>query len=149
MKRIGKKEKSIKYHKRPGVYVIIERDEDDKIAIVTDNPNVFFFLGGGIEKGELTIEALRREIIEESGFSITKVEFFDKVKSYCYSDINGYMDIEATFYTAKFDKKIAQPIEHDLEILWVNPQDYIGKLYHEYQNHILLRYIESKKNCGF
>lgn len=144
MKRIGKKKSKVDYYKRPSTYVIIERDKDDKIAIATDNPNVFFFLGGGIEKDEITIEALKREVIEESGYSITKVEFFDKVSSYCYSETNGYMDIDATFYIAKFDQKIAEPKERDHKIIWVSPQEYQDKLFHKYQNYILSKFISCR-----
>ena len=58
MIRIGKKIEGIQYTKRPGAYAIIERKEDNKIAIATDGE--YFFLGGGIEKGETEIDALRR-----------------------------------------------------------------------------------------
>lgn len=145
MKRIGKKIESVMYNKRPGAYVIIERDEDDKIAIATDAIDVYFFLGGGIEENEIAEDALKREVIEESGYSLKNLKFFDKVKSWCHSEVNGYMDVEATIYIANFDKIIAKPIEEDHKIIWVNPYEYKDKLYHEYQRYILNKYILTKK----
>lgn len=142
--RIGKKIENKEYYKRPGAYVIVERDEDDKIAIVTDNVDVYFFLGGGIEKNETELESLRREVIEESGYTLSNVRFFDKVFSYCYSEANGYMDVEATIYIAKFENKIAEPIEKDHKLMWVNPDEYKEKLYHEYQRYILNEYVKQK-----
>lgn len=68
MKIIGNKDANIEYKKRPGAYAIITRKEDDKIGIVTDGD--FLFLGGGIEEGETELDALKRELIEESGYSI-------------------------------------------------------------------------------
>ena len=59
MIRIGTKIENVQYAKRDGVYAIIERENDNKIAIATDGD--YFFLGGGIEEGETEIEALRRE----------------------------------------------------------------------------------------
>ena len=143
--RIGNKIDGIKYNKRPGAYAIIERDEDDKIAIVTDNIDVYFFLGGGIEKNETKETALIREVIEESGYALKDIKLFDNVSSYCYSEANGYMDIEATIYIAKFDKKVAEPIEKDHKLMWVSPLEYKDKLYHEYQRYILNKYLNTKK----
>lgn len=142
--RIGKKIDNKEYYKRPSVYAIIEREEDNKIAIVSDNPDVYFFLGGGIEKDETEVEALKREIIEESGYSLSDIKIFDKICSYCYSDTNGYMDIEATIYIAKFNTKIAEPIEKDHKLMWVDPNEYKDKLFHEYQRYILNKYVEQK-----
>lgn len=143
MKRIGKKIQNVKYNKRDGSYVIIERDEDSKIAIATDG--VYFFLGGGIEKDETELEALKREVIEESGYTLTNIRYFDKVSSWCYSEEKGYMDVTATFYIAKFDKKIVNPIEENHKVIWVNPMEYKDKLYHEYQRYILSEYISKRE----
>lgn len=149
MKRIGKKIENTIYNKRPGAYVIIESDEDDKIAIATDAVGVYFFLGGGIEENETPEEALKREVIEESGYSLKNIILFDKVASWCYSETRGYMDVEATIYIANFDKKVAKPIEEDHEIIWVNPLEYKNKLYHEYQRYILNKYILIKKGKNY
>lgn len=40
--RIGEKIENKEYYKRPGAYVIIERDEDNRIAIVTNGIGYFF-----------------------------------------------------------------------------------------------------------
>lgn len=143
MKRIGEKLKDVKYNIRPSAYIIIERKEDNKIAIATDG--VYFFLGGGIENDETDEETVRREVIEEAGYSITDIKYFDNISSYCWSEKNGYMDIVATIYTGKFDKKVAVPIEEDHKVIWVNPEEYKDKLYHEYQRYILNKYISTKK----
>lgn len=142
--RIGKKIDNKEYYKRPSVYAIIEREEDNKIAIVSDNPDVYFFLGGGIEKDEIEVDALKREIIEESGYSLSDIKIFDKICSYCYSDTNGYMDIDAAIYIAKFNTKVAEPIEKDHKLMWVDPNEYKDKLFHEYQRYILNKYAEQK-----
>ena len=143
MIRIGKKIEGIQYTKRPGAYAIIERKEDNKIAIATDGE--YFFLGGGIEKGETEIDALRREIIEEAGYSIKNIKYFDKVTSWADGGKRGPLDMTATLYTAEFDKKVAEPIEKDHKVIWCNPKEYKDKLYHEYQRYLLEEYIKSKE----
>lgn len=103
MVRIGTKLENVIYAKRDGAYVIIEREEDNKIAIATDG--TWFFLGGGLEKGETELEALKRELLEESGYSIKDIKFFDKVTSWADGGKRGPLDVTATFYIAEFDKK--------------------------------------------
>ena len=144
MLRIGNKIEGVKYTKRPASYVIIERKEDEKIAIATEG-KTYFFLGGGIEDGETELEALKREVIEESGYSIKTIKHFDKITAWDDGGERGPLDVLATFYIANFDKKIAEPIEKDHSILWVNPKEYKNKLFHEYQRYILGKYIKFRQ----
>ncbi len=144
MKYIKEKDENVYYKKRPGAYAIIIREEDDKIGIVTDSD--FFFLGGGIEEGETEIEALKREIIEESGYTIKNIKKFDEVDSFVHSKSKGNIEVEAYVYIAEFDKKVAEPIEKDYTVLWVNPKEYVGKMYRPWQEYILNQYIELKEN---
>ena len=143
MKYINKKEENVKYRKRPGSYAIITRKKDKKIGIVTDGKNNFY-LGGGIEENETKIMALRREIIEESGYSIKNINFFDKVTAWADGGERGPLDVTASVYIAEFDKKVAEPIEKDHRVLWINANEYKNKLYHEYQRYILKKYMEFK-----
>lgn len=141
MLRIGSKKAGIQYKKRICAYAIIERIQDKKIAIATDKSDIYFLLGGDREEDELIEENLKREIIEETGYSLRDVELFDKINSWCYNDKYGYLDIETTIYIAKLDKKILEPIENDHRILWVSSLEYKDKLYHKYQRYILNKYI--------
>lgn len=143
MIRIGKKVEGVIYTKRPASYVIIEREEDRKIAIATEG-KTYFFLGGGIENIETEIEALKREVIEEAGHSLKNIKYFDKVTAWADGVKRGPLDVTATFYIANFDKKITEPIEKDHKVLWVNPTDYKDKLFHEYQRYILQEYIDRR-----
>ena len=88
MKYINNREKNIQYKKRPGSYAIIIRKDDNKIGIVT-NGNDNFQLGGGIEKNETELEALKRELIEESGYTITNIQEFDSVGSFIFAEEHG------------------------------------------------------------
>ncbi len=83
---IGKKKVGVQYKKRVCAYAIIERNQDKKIAIVTDRPGVYFLPGGGLENDETEEKALKREVIEETGFTLKNVKIFDKINSYCYSE---------------------------------------------------------------
>lgn len=86
-------------------------------------------------------------MFEETGYTIKDIELFDRLISYEYNSSRGNLKIVATIYLAKLDKKVVEPIEKDHPILWGKPEEYINKMYHEYQRVILKEYIE-KYNKG-
>lgn len=145
MKYVSEKNTNIEYKKRPGAYAIILRKEDNKIGIVTDGD--FFFLGGGIEKGESKLEALKRELIEEAGYSIKNIRKFEEVGDFLYAEDKGYLEVIASVYLAEFDTKISEPIEKDHTVLWVNPEEYQSKMFREWQRYIMKEFIE-RRNLG-
>lgn len=144
MKYIGRKEENIEYRKRPGAYAIIINKNDDKVGIVTDGED-YFYLGGGIEKGETELDALKRELIEESGYTIKNIKKFNEVGSYIYAEDKGFLDVEAYVYIAEFDEKITEPIEKDHTVLWVEPEQYVSKMFREWQRYIMERFIQERK----
>lgn len=148
MKYIGDKEENIEYRRRPGAYAIIVKDDDDKIGIVTDG-NCYFYLGGGIEEGETKLDALKRELIEEAGYSLKNIKEFDEVGSFIYAEDKGYLETISSVYIAEFDEKIAKPIEEDHTVLWVKPEEYKSKMYREWQRYIMQKFIEKRKQEKF
>lgn len=146
MKYIKEEKKpNIKYRKRPGAYAIMTRDKDDKVGIATDGRNLFY-LGGGIEEGETKLQALKREFIEETGYTIKNIKSFDEVRSFIEGAEKEHLEVEAYVYTAEFDEKVAEPIEKDHKVLWANPEEYKDKLFREWQKYILKEYVE--RNCN-
>ena len=141
---VCKRNPHIRYKERKCVYAILY-DNDGNITITNDGK--YFFFGGGKEGKEKDIETLEREMLEETGYTINKIELFDKIISYEYNSSRGNLKIVATIYLAKSDKKVVEPIEKDHPILWGKPEEYINKMYHEYQRVILKEYIK-KYNKG-
>lgn len=141
---ICKRNLHIRYKERKCVYAILY-DNDGNIAITNDGK--YFFFGGGREGKEKELETLEREMFEETGYTIKDIELFDRLISYEYNSSRGNLKIVATIYLAKLDKKVVEPIEKDHPILWGKPEEYINKMYHEYQRVILKEYIE-KYNKG-
>ena len=97
-----------------------------------------------MEEGETQIDTLKRELIEETGYSIKNIRKFDEVHSYVYSKTYGYIECEAYVHIAEFDELVTEPIEKDHTVLWVNPEEYIGKMYRPWQNYILQEFIERR-----
>lgn len=144
MKYVGSKEENIEYRKRPGAYAIIINKDDDKVGIVTDG-KAYFYLGGGIENGETKLDALKRELIEEAGYSLKNIKEFEEVGSHVFVEDKGFVEVIASVYIAEFDKKIAEPIEKDHTVLWIKPEEYVDKMYREWQRYIMKQFIEKRK----
>lgn len=71
---------------RVSVYGII-KNMDGKILLVgSRNNKKYFFPGGGVEMGESLVEALKREIREETGVDIEILKFIDFKETFFYYD---------------------------------------------------------------
>ena len=145
MKYVTNKEKGINYTQRPGAYALIVQKNSDKVGIVT-NGTEYFYLGGGIEKGETKLQALARELIEEAGSTLKNIKEFETVGDYIYDEEKGYFDVIANVYIAEFDKKVTEPIEKDHFVIWVTPEEYTEKMHRPWQRYIMQEYIKQYKN---
>lgn len=73
-----------KYTRRPGVYAILTRG-DQILLTYQEEPDFEFQLpGGGIDQGENSIQALHREVLEETGWLISKPRFLGVYKRFVY-----------------------------------------------------------------
>lgn len=135
---VNGKQEGITYNKRIGAYAIIQ-GEEGKIAIATDGE--FFLIGGGIEKGETPIQALKREVLEETGYTIKEVRYLTQTAEYAYvEERGGYTELGAIVYIAKFDKKTAKPIEEDHKVIWGLPEELTPKIKFELQRYAVREY---------
>ena len=73
-----------KYTRRPGVYAILTRG-DQILLTYQEEPDFEFQLpGGGIDQGENSIQALHREVLEETGWLISNPRFLGVYKRFVY-----------------------------------------------------------------
>ncbi len=86
---------------RPSVYGFIEAD--NKILVMKmKNNGKYTFPGGGIEKGETTLAALKREVKEEIGIETTHEQFFAAKENFFFFDPwNEAWHSLLFFYTCK------------------------------------------------
>ncbi len=140
--------------RRPSVYGIIANEKGEILVMHGLVNNRYVLPGGGID-GEDTKEALRREIIEETGYtdfeiggSVGSIEssFFSTVK-------NVQRELVATAFVVRLlshNKSDAQMTEHEKSLRlvekWVQPEEAL-KLVPLGVDELLRRYI--KKECCY
>ena len=83
-------------------------------------------------------------MIEEAGYSIKNIKEFKEVGSHIFDEDKGYLEVIASVYIAEFDEKVTEPIEKGYTVLWVKPEEYVYKMFREWQRYIMERFIEER-----
>ena len=81
----GDKKENVTYQPRYGVYAVIPDAEKKQIVLVQAPNGAWFLPGGEIEAGEDHQEALKRELIEELGFTAEIGTYYGQADEYFYS----------------------------------------------------------------
>ncbi|WP_252230857.1 NUDIX domain-containing protein [Clostridium sp. ZBS15] len=127
----GEKLKDKEYKQRIGAYALIFKE--NKVAVIK-LPGGYFLPGGGIEQNESNEECLRRECMEELGCTINIKKFVCIGSSYNWGRrFNGYIHSIGNFYLADSLKKVANPIEKDHELVWLNIEEAYSKMFLAHQ----------------
>lgn len=135
-KTFGEKIDNQKYKEREGVYGIFH-NENDEIGVVKVRDS-HLLVGGGVDAGESHIEALKREFIEEIGFTIENISFVDKYIEYAYSKKdNNYYKLIGNIYQVSLKRKICEGVEADHDLTWIKKCEVEESMYLQYQSHAL------------
>lgn len=146
MKYIGEKKPGIEYEKRRTSYGLIFNEKEEMAVVYIEKYNMYNLIGGAIEEGEDSRQALIREAKEETGYILEKLEYIEKIGCYWYFDMLdkyelGIMD----FYKAKMGEKVCESIEKDHKLKWVKPERIADKMYFPYHKYIVKEIIKRKE----
>jgi 8-oxo-dGTP diphosphatase len=132
MIEFGARVEGVAYVDRPSAYAIISGDANT-IALVHTRKG-YFLPGGGVEAGEELESALRREIVEETGYESRIVEKLTTAAQYVYDREQGvYYRKVGHFFRAALTQKIAEPVEERHELTWRSPAESARTLAQEFQ----------------
>lgn len=110
------------YRRRPGAYAILLR-EGRLLLTHQDRPEPEFQLpGGGIDPGEGPVAALHREVMEETGWSISTPRRIGAYRRFCYMpDYDIYAEKLCSVWLARPVMRLMAPSEPGHEACWVRP----------------------------
>ena len=114
----GEKKANTDYISRYGVYAVIPDAEQKQIVLVQAPNGAWFLPGGEIEAGENHQEALKRELIEELGFTAEIGTYYGQADEYFYSrHRDTYYYNPAYLYEATSFKEVQKTTRKTLIIL--------------------------------
>ena len=126
MRRFGEPRRNeISYARRPGAYAIIAQG-DELLLTLQDAAELELQLpGGGIDPGETSIQALHREVFEETGIQTTFSEILGMASThpYRFGKSNIYIVCKLDPVSTLID--IQDTLEID-DAKWIHPQDFLA-----------------------
>jgi 8-oxo-dGTP diphosphatase len=132
MIQFGKSDPAVTYVERLSAYGVVPSDSGAVAVIKT--PDGHFLPGGGAHTGETAEEALRREIIEETGYAPVILRNIGVAAQITYAeDKRVHYRKVGHFFLAQFAGKITEPVEADHDLIWCPADEAIRKMTHEYQ----------------
>lgn len=131
MHKIFGTKQNVEYLHREGAYVIPRCN--NKIAVV-QTPKGYFFLGGGLQQDESHVDCIRRECLEEIGYTVCVQGVLCTAETYTKHPTLGYFHPIQTYYFGQLIEKVSTPTEKDHLLCWVDYHQLKGKMFVEMQN---------------
>lgn len=117
---------------RVSVYGVIINDE--KQILVLNVRGKYHLPGGGIDEGENEQQALRREVLEETGYEIADLQLIGKANQFLPNASVGPMNKLGTFYSARVvDEGANKRVEQDHLPEWLEYDKLIASTMSEFQ----------------
>ena len=117
------------YTLRAGVYAILPNAGQLLLTYQAAPHYEFQLPGGGIDVGESPLQALHREVFEETGWSIAKPRRLGAFRKFVWMpDYDMHAEKLCHIYTAMPVRRHGPPSEVSHEAVWMYPSDAIQEL---------------------
>lgn len=112
------------YRPRPGVYAILPRGTQILATWQGGIHNEIQLPGGGIDPGESPIQALHREIMEETGWIIARPRRIGAHRRFVYMpEYDKWAEKICAIYVADPVRQVREPLEAEHLPLWIEGVD--------------------------
>ncbi|MEL6465774.1 MAG: NUDIX hydrolase [Pseudomonadota bacterium] len=132
-----------KYVLRPGAYAILPRGPTVLLTLQSQPAPEFQLPGGGIDPGETPIQALHREVYEETGWRIGQPLRLGAFRRFTYMpEYDLWAEKMCHVYVAHPVLRLGDPVEPNHSVAWVSHQDAVDLVYNDGDRLFLQRYFE-------
>ncbi|MEP4196296.1 MAG: NUDIX hydrolase [Aliishimia sp.] len=132
-----------RYTLRPGAYVILPLGQSILLTAQMNEVPDIQLPGGGIDPGESPRHALYREVLEETGWSISMPRRLGAVRRFVFMpEYDLWAEKLCMVYVARPARRIHDPIETDHEILWLTLREAIDAIGNDGDRLMLQRYAK-------
>ncbi|WNB93610.1 NUDIX domain-containing protein [Bacillus sp. NEB1478] len=125
----GEKNPGTFYRNRKAVYAVVLDKQTSKLAVMIHNDKGFL-PGGGLNEHESHMECLKRECIEETGYTLNIENLIGNAKQYFQSRQNESILNEGCFYAGTFGEFVRSPVDKDHELVWMDIKEAEKILFH-------------------
>ncbi len=116
----------IRYRPRPGVYAVLPRNGRLLLTFQAEPDFEFQCPGGGIDPGESPLQALHREVYEETGWRIARPRRLGAFRRFAYMpEYDRWAEKIAHLYIARPVRALGPPVEEGHLALWLEPDEAI------------------------
>ena len=145
-KNIGEEERKIDNPRtRTAVRTILLNDEGKIALLHKKNNREYKLIGGGVDKGETFIEALKREVLEEAGCEIKIISELGYIEEYRTRDNftqTSYSYITRVTNDTKQLHLTKKEMEEGAELCWYEPNLALQKIVESYNNILPSKYSD-------
>jgi 8-oxo-dGTP diphosphatase len=129
-----------KYRLRPGAYAVLRIGGDVLLTYQEDPDPEFQLPGGGIDPGESPLQALHREVYEETGWSISEPRRIGAFRRFAYMpEYDKWAEKVCHVYLARPVRRLGSPVEAGHTAIWVPARDAAQLVGNDGDRHFLLR----------
>lgn len=112
-----------KYRLRPGAYAVLVRDGQVLVTHQSRPRPEYQLPGGGIDPGEGPINALHREVFEETGWHVAGLRRLGAYRRFTYMpEYNRWAEKVCHVYLGRPVLQLGPPTEPGHRAIWMSPQ---------------------------
>ncbi|WP_238366387.1 NUDIX hydrolase [Mesobacterium pallidum] len=113
-----------RYVHRPGAYALLPRGDQLLVTLQTAPGPELQLPGGGIDPGESPVQAIHREVMEETGWRVTGLRRLGVFRRFTWmEDYDIWAEKLCHIYLATPVRQVAEPAEPAHVTLWVHPAE--------------------------
>lgn len=132
----------VTYTRRPGAYVILVRGGMVLLTHQADPVPEFQIPGGGIDPGEATLPALHREVLEETGWTMTAPRYLGSFRRFTHMvEYELWAEKVCQVFVAQPVLQKGPPLEAMHTAIWMPPAFAIDAIQDDGSRHFLRRVV--------